>query len=222
VQPASGTHSHQETEMEQRPTVADLAHPIAVALGGTWRPQQGYHGVQELHHAATLTHPDSRQLHLSERFDDPGYVHIRGAFPATDYPFRRGERDSVRVAMSEDPAGIAALISGDLIPLHRDVHERVKQHNREQAETRRDVEELARDISDRLPGARTRLDGTCAYIYMNLEPGEVRIGLDGGTVNVVLNDAPRIIADAVVFAVSRFLPHVQTPEDEHGEHEYAL
>ncbi|WP_030711073.1 hypothetical protein [Streptomyces sp. NRRL F-2580] len=124
--------------------------------------------------------------------------------------------------MSEAPADIAALISGDLIPVHRDVHERVKQHNHERAEARRDVEELARDFSDRLPGARTRVDGTSAYIYMNLEPGEVRIGLDGGAVNVVLNDAPRIIADAVVFAVSRFLPHVQTPEGERDEHEYAL
>jgi hypothetical protein len=204
--------------MEQQITVADLAHPIALALGGNWRPQQAYHGVQELNHAATLTHLDGRQLHLSERFDDPGHLHIRGAFPATDYPFRRGERDSVRVATSEGPAGIAALISSDLIPVHRDVHERVKEHNREQAETRRDVGELARDFSARLPGARTRVAGTSAYVYMNLEPGEVRIGLDGDAVNIALNDAPRIIADAVVFAVSRFLPHVQTPEGEHGEY----
>ncbi|MFC7928776.1 hypothetical protein [Streptomyces cinereoruber] len=204
--------------MEQRSTVAELAYPIALALGGNWRPQQAYHGVQGLDHAATLTHPDGRQLHLSERFDDPGHLHIRGAFPATDYPFRRGERDSVRVGMSEDPAGIAALISGDLIPTHRDVHERVKEHNREQAETRRRVEESARELSARLPGSRTRIDGESAYVYMNLEPGEVRIGLEGDTVNVVLNDAPRIIADAVVFAVSRFLPHVQTPEGERGEY----
>lgn len=67
--------------MEQRTTVADLAHPIALALGGNWRPQQAYHGVQELNHAATLTHLDGRQLHLSERFDDPGHLHIRGALP---------------------------------------------------------------------------------------------------------------------------------------------
>ncbi|MFF7166932.1 hypothetical protein ACFZBP_37065 [Streptomyces sp. NPDC008086] len=202
--------------MDQRPTVADLAHLIAIELGGNWRPQQAYYGPKALDYAATLTHLDGRQLHLSERFDDPGHLHIRGVFPVTDYPFRRGERDSVRVAAGEDPADIAALISDDLIPVHRDVHERVKEHNREQAETRRSVEEVARDLSARLPGARTRIDGTSAYVYINLEPGEVRIGLDGEAVNIALNDAPRIIADAVVFAVSRFLPHVQTPEGEHG------
>ncbi|MFE7469437.1 hypothetical protein ACFU6R_35780 [Streptomyces sp. NPDC057499] len=204
--------------MEQRPTVAELAHPIAVELGGDWRPQQAYHGVQGLDHAATLTHLDGRQLHLSERFDDPGHLHIRGAFPATDYPFRRGERDSVRVAMVEEPADIAARISADLIPTHHDVHELVTEHNRAQAETRRNVEEAARDLSARLPGARTRVDGASAFVYMNLEPGEVRIGLDGDAVSLVLNDVPRIIADAVVFAVSRFLPSVQTPEDEYGEY----
>ncbi|MFD5553741.1 hypothetical protein ACFWIA_07865 [Streptomyces sp. NPDC127068] len=204
--------------MEQRPTVADLAHPVAVELGGNWRPQQAYHGVKELDHAATLTHLDGRQLHFSERFDDPGHLHIRGAFPLTDYPFRKGERDSVRVAMTEDPGSIANLISRDLIHVHRGVHERVKEHNRQQAEARRGIEELARDLAARLPGARARVDGTSAYVYMDLEPGEVRIGLDGDAVNIVLNDTPRIIADAVVFAVSRFLPHVQTPEGEHGEY----
>ncbi|MCZ4118134.1 hypothetical protein [Streptomyces sp. H39-S7] len=204
--------------METRITVAELVHPIAVELGGNWRPQPAYHGVQELDHAATLTHLDSRQLHISERFDDPGHLHIRGAFPATDYPFRRGERDSIRITMSEDLANIAALIAADLIPAHRDVHERVKVHNREQAETRRDVEEAARELAARLPGARTRIDGTTAFVYMDLAPGEVRIGLDGDTVSLALNDAPRIIADAVVFAVSRFLPHVQTPEGERGEY----
>ncbi len=120
--------------------------------------------------------------------------------------------------MTEDPADIAARIAADLIPVHREVHERVKEHNRAQAEMRRDVEEAARDLSARLPGARTRVDGTSAFVYMNLEPGEVRIGLDGDAVSLVLNDVPRIIADAVVFAVSRFLPSVLTPEDEHGEH----
>ncbi|MDJ0380841.1 MULTISPECIES: hypothetical protein [Streptomyces] len=199
-------------------TVAELAHPIALELGGNWRPQPARHGVKELDHAATFTHLDGRQLHLSERFDDPGHLHIRGAFPATDYPFRRGERDTVRVAMTEDPADIAARIAADLIPAHRDVHERVKEHNRAQAEMRRDVEEAARDLSERLPGARTRIDGTTAFVYMNLEPGEVRIGLDGDAVSLVLNDVPRTIADAVVFAVSRFLPSVQTSEDEYGEY----
>lgn len=199
-------------------TVAELAHPIALELGGNWRPQQAYHGVRELDHAATFTHLDGRQLHLSERFDDPGHLHIRGAFPATDYPFRRGERDSVRVAMSEDPASIADQIATDLIPAHRDVHKRVTEHNRAQAEMRRGVEEAARDLSARLPGARTRVDGTSAFVYMDLEPGEVRIGLDADAVSLVLNDVPRLIADAVVFAVSRFLPSVQTPEDEYGEY----
>ncbi|MEU4199185.1 hypothetical protein AB0F64_04420 [Streptomyces sp. NPDC026294] len=199
-------------------TVAELAHSIALELGGNWRPQQAYHGVRELDHAATFTHLDGRQLHLSERFDDPGHLHIRGAFPATDYPFRRGERDSVRVAMSEDPASIADQIATYLIPAHHDVHKRVTEHNRAQAEMRRDVEEAARDLSARLPGARTRLDGTSAFVYMDLEPGEVRIGLDADAVSLVLNDVPRLIADAVVFAVSRFLPSVQTPEDEYGEY----
>ncbi|MFJ2819405.1 hypothetical protein [Streptomyces sp. NPDC087294] len=203
--------------MEQRPTVAELAYPIALELGGNWRPQPARHGVQELDHAATFTHLDGRQLHLSERFDDPGHLYIRGAFPVTDYPFRRGERDTVRVVMSEDPADIAARIAADLIPVHRDVHERVKGYNRAQAEMRRSVEEAARDLSDRLPGARTRVDGATAFVYMNLDPGEVRIGLDGNTVSLVLNDVPRIIADAVVFAVSRFLPGGQAPEDEYGE-----
>ncbi|MFF8432821.1 hypothetical protein [Streptomyces bacillaris] len=197
-------------------TAAELAHPIALELGN-WRPQPALHGVQELDHAATLTHLDGRQLHLSERFDDPGHLYIRGAFPVTDYPFRRGERDSVRVAMTEDPANIAARITDDLLPAHCDVHERVVEHNRAQAQTRRDVEEAARDLSARLPGARTRVDGTCASVHMNLEPGEVSIGLDGDAVSLVLNNVPRIIADAVVFAVSRFLPSVQTPEDEYGE-----
>ncbi|UNZ18205.1 hypothetical protein [Streptomyces sp. 891-h] len=200
-------------------TVAELVYPIAVELGGNWRPQSARHGVRELDHAAVLTHLDGRQLHLSERFDDPGHLHIRGAFPATDYPFRAGERDSVRAAMSEAPADIAARIAAaDLIPRHRDVHESVKEHNRAQAEMRRNVEETARDLSSRLPGARTRIDGTTAFVYMDLEPGEVCIGLDGETVSLVLNDAPRIIADAVVFAVSRFLPHAQTPEGERGEY----
>ncbi|MFD6468701.1 hypothetical protein [Streptomyces goshikiensis] len=203
--------------MDQSSTVADLAHPIAVALGGHWRPQQALHGIHELAHAANLTHPDGRQLHLSERYDDPGHIHIRGAFPATDYPFRSGERDSVRIATNEDPARIAALISDRLIPAHRTVYQRVKDHNREQAAMRRSTEEAAREIAARLPGARTRIDGTTAYIHMSLEPGEVRIGLDGGSVNIVLQDAPMIIADAVVFAVSRFLPDIQTPEDERGE-----
>ncbi|MGW2112626.1 hypothetical protein [Streptomyces sp. NPDC001948] len=76
--------------------------------------------------------------------------------------------------------------------------------------------EAAREIAARLPGARTRIDGTSAYVHMSLEPGEVRIGLEGGSVNIVLQDAPLIIADAVVFAVSRFLPDIQTPEDERG------
>ncbi|MDH6108000.1 hypothetical protein [Kitasatospora sp. MAP12-44] len=204
--------------MDQPTTVADLAHPIAIALGGNWRPQQALHGVRELTHAATLTHFDGRQLHLSERYDDPGHLHIRGAFPATDYPFRKGERDSVRAAMDQEAEVIAALISGDFIDTHRDTHGRVKEHNRQQAETRRDVEELARDMAARLPGARTRIDGTSAYLYINLEPGEVRIGIEGDTVNVILNDSPRIIADAVVFAVSRFLPDIQTPQDERGQH----
>jgi hypothetical protein len=199
-------------------TVAELARPIALELGGNWRPQPARHGVQGLDHAATFTHLDGRQLHLSERFDDPGHLHIRGAFPATDYPFRRGERDTVRIAMTEDPADIAALIAADLIPRHRHVHERVTEHNRAQAETRQDVEQAARDLSARLPGARTRVDGTSAFVHINLEPGEVRIGLDGDAVSLVLNDVPRIIADAVVFAVSRFLPSVQTPEDECGEY----
>ncbi|MFJ8628589.1 hypothetical protein ACIRD3_37900 [Kitasatospora sp. NPDC093550] len=200
------------------PTVADLAHPIALALGGNWRPQQVLHGVQELAHAANLTHLDGRQLHLSERYDDPGHLHIRGAFPATDYPFRTGERDSIRVATDEDPARIAALIRDHLIPAHRAVHQRVKDHNREQAAMRRQTEDAAREIAARLPGARTRIDGTNAYIHMSLKPGEVRIGLESGSVNIVLQDAPMIIADAVVFAVSRFLPHIQTPEDERDQH----
>ncbi|WP_030460639.1 hypothetical protein [Kitasatospora sp. NRRL B-11411] len=204
--------------MAQPPTVAELTHPIALALGGNWRPQQALHGVQELAHAANLTHLDGRQLHLSERYDDPGHLYVRGAFPATDYPFRRGERDSVRVAMDEDPARIAALISDRLIPAHRAVHQRVKDHNREQAAMRRQTEEAARELAARLPGARTRIDGTSAYVHMSLEPGEVRIGLEGGSVNIVLQDAPLIIADAVVFAVSRFLPDIQTPEDERGQH----
>ncbi|MFF1906417.1 hypothetical protein [Kitasatospora sp. NPDC058218] len=210
--------------MDQRPAVADLAHSIALALGGNWRPQQVLHGVHELAHAANLTHPDGRQLHLSERYDDPGHLQLRGAFPATDYPFRRGERDSVRIAMDEDPARIAALLLDGLIPAHRTVHQRVKEYNSEQAAMRRSVEEAAREISARLPGARTRIDGTSAYIHMSLEPGEVRIGLEGGVVNVVLQDAPMIIADAVVFAVSRFLPDIQTPDDERGQHpeEFAL
>ncbi|MGW4503689.1 hypothetical protein ACWENO_03525 [Streptomyces sp. NPDC004436] len=198
-------------------TVAELAHPIAVALGGNWRPQQVLHGAQELAHAANLTHLDGRQLHLSERYDDPGHIHIRGAFPATDYPFRRGERDSVRVAMDEGPALIAVMISNRLIPAHRAVHQRVKDHNREQAALCRRTEEAARELAARLPGARTRIDGTSAYVSMSLEPGEVRIGLEGGAVNIVLQDAPLIIADAVVFAVSRFLPDIQTPEDERGQ-----
>ncbi|WP_338684549.1 hypothetical protein QD712_29400 [Streptomyces acidiscabies] len=204
--------------METPLAAVELAHAIALGLGGNWRPQPAYHGAQELGHAAVLTHLDGRQLHLSERFDDPGHLHIRGAFLATDYLFHRGERDSVRVAMGESPERIAARITADLIPTHRDVHERVKQHNREQAEMRRDVEEAARDLSARLPGARTRVDGATAFVYMNLEPGEVRIGLDGDAVSLVLNDVPRIIADAVVFAVSRFLPSVQTPEGERGEY----
>ncbi|MGW7292873.1 hypothetical protein ACWGIB_10860 [Streptomyces xiamenensis] len=203
--------------MEQLLTVAGLANPIAHALGMDWRPHPSYHGPMELDHAATLTHLDGRQLHLSERFDDPGHLHIRGAFPATDYPFRRGERDSLRVAIGEAPAAIATMIGSELVPVHREVHERVKAYNHEQAEMRRKVEEHARDISGRLPGARTRVDGTTAFIYMNLEPGEVRIGLDGDAVNVVINDAPQIIADAVVFAVSRFLPDIQTPEGECGD-----
>ncbi|NJQ04002.1 hypothetical protein [Streptomyces lonarensis] len=203
--------------METPSAVAELAHPIAVQLGGNWRPRQAYHGARELDYAALFTHLDGRQLHLSERFDDPGRLHIRGAFPATDYPFRRGERDSIRVAMNTGVAEIAELIKSDLIPVHRDVHSRVKEHNRKQGEIRRNVEETARDLSSRLPGAQARIDGSNAYIYMNLEPGEVRIGLDGDTVNIALNDAPRVIADAVVYAVSRFLPHVQTPEEEYGE-----
>ncbi|MEV3853031.1 hypothetical protein AB0J38_01750 [Streptomyces sp. NPDC050095] len=207
--------------MDQRITVSDLVYLIGPALGGEWHPRPCFHGVEELHHAATLNHPDGRQLHLSERWDDPGYVHIRGAFPATDYPFRSGERDSVRIAMDE-PASAIALLIGELIPQHRAVHDRVKQHNQEEAEMRRDVEELARDISGQLPGARTRVDGTSAFIHISLQPGDVRIGIDGHSVNVVLNDAPKIIADAVVFAVSRFLPHIQTPENEQGEHQYAL
>lgn len=202
--------------MEQRSTVAALVHPIAAELGADWRPRQAFHGVRELAHAATLAHVDGRQLHISERFDDLGHLHIRGAFPVTDYPFRRGERDSIRVPMDDNPAAIAAVITSDLIPAHRNVHQRVTQYNSDQAATRRDVEELARDFSDRLPGIRTRIDGTSAYLYMNLEPGEVRIGLDGDAVNIVLNDTPRLIADAIVFALSRFLPHVQTPEGEHG------
>ncbi|KOU84168.1 hypothetical protein ACIGZJ_36700 [Kitasatospora sp. NPDC052868] len=203
--------------MTTSPTVAELAHPIALALGGNWRPQQVLHGVQELAHAANLTHLDGRQLHLSERYDDPGHLYVRGAFPATDYPFRKGERDSVRVAMDEDPARIAALISDRLIPAHRTVHQRVKDHNREQGAMRRRTEEAARELAARLPGARTRIDGTNAYVHMNLEPGEVRIGLVEGSVNIVLQDAPLIIADAVVFAVSRFLPDIQTSEDERGQ-----
>ncbi|MBD0689354.1 hypothetical protein [Streptomyces sp. CBMA123] len=203
--------------MTPPPTVADLAHPIALALGGNWRPQQVLHGVQELAHAANLTHLDGRRLHLSERYDDPGHLHIRGAFPATDYPFRSGERDSVRVSMDEDPARIAALISNHLIPTHRTVHQLVNDYNSEQAAMCRRTEEAAREIAARLPGARTRIDGTSAYIRMNLEPGDVRIGLEGGSVNIVLQDAPLIIADAVVFAVSRFLPDIQTPEDERGQ-----
>ena len=203
--------------MDQRPTTAELAHPIALALGGNWRPTPVFHGVRELPHAAILTHSDARQLHLSERFDDPGHLHIRGHFPATDYSFRRGELDSIRVAMDEAAEAIATLITGEFIDAHRDVHRRVMEHNSQQAKTRREVEEHARDIAARLPGARTRIDGTSAYLYIDLEPGEVRIGIEGGAVNIVLNDAPQIIADAVVFAVSRFLPHIQTPEDERGQ-----
>lgn len=203
--------------MDQRPTAADLAHPIALALGGNWRPTPVFHGVRELPHAATLTHFDGRQLHLSERYDDPNHLHIRGLYPATDYSFRRGELDSICVAMDETADAIAALISGDFIDTHRDVHRRVNEHNSQQAKTRRAVEEHARDIAAQLPGVRTRIDGTAAYLFIDLEPGEVRIGIEGDAVNIVLNDAPQIIADAVVFAVSRFLPHIQTPEDERGQ-----
>ncbi|MGW1123887.1 hypothetical protein [Streptomyces sp. NPDC002526] len=199
-------------------TVAELAHPIALELGGNWRPQPARHGAKELDHAATLTHLDGRQLHLSERYDDPGFLHVRGAFPVTDYPFRRGERDTLRVAMADDPADVAARIFADLIPNHRLVHDQVKAHNLAQEKMRRDVEKAARDLSARLPGARTRIDGTRAFVHMDLEPGEVQISLDGDTVSLVINDAPRIIADALVFAVSRFLPHVQTPDLECGEY----
>ncbi|GAA2242227.1 hypothetical protein GCM10010232_31620 [Streptomyces amakusaensis] len=202
--------------MNQRPTVADLVHPIAVALGGNWRPTPVFHGVRELDHAAILTHRSNRQLHLSERFDDPGHLHIRGLYPATDYEFRRGELDSVRVATGEAAEAIAALISGEFIDAHRDVHRRVKEHNSQQARTRQHVEERARDIAARLPGTRTRIDGVSAYLCIDLEPGTVRIGIEGDAVNIVLNDAPQIIADAVVFAVSRFLPHIQTPKGECG------
>ncbi|MFE3476556.1 hypothetical protein ACFXOI_34030 [Streptomyces bacillaris] len=199
-------------------TVAELAYSIAVSLGGHWRSCPAFHGAQELDHAAVLTHLDGRQLHLSERFDDPGHLHIRGQFPATDYEFRKGERDSIRVAMDREPATIAALLAADdLIPAHRQVHERVIEHNRVQVEARRSVEAAARDLSARLPGARTRLDGTSAFVYMNLEPGEVRIGLNGDSVSLALTDVPQIIADAVVFAVSRFLPSIQTPENDLGE-----
>lgn len=203
--------------MEQQPAVADLAHPIALALGGGWRPQQAYHGLRRLDHAATLTHLDGRQIHLSDRFDDPGHLHIRGIYPATDYPFRMGERDSIRFPLDESPAEIAARISRDLIPAHHDVHERVKEHNHAQAEVRREVEEIARNLSVQLPGARTRIDGASAYVYLALEEGEVRIGIEGDAVNIVLNNSPQIIADAVVFAVSRFLPRMQNAEAERGE-----
>ncbi|MFF3015873.1 hypothetical protein [Streptomyces sp. NPDC057939] len=203
--------------MNQRLTVADLAHPIALALGGNWRPQQVLHGVREMPHAATLTHFDGRQLHLSERFDDPGYLTVRGLFPATDYSFGRGETDSVRVAMDEAADSIAALISGEFIARHDEVHQRVRRHNSQQAKARQAVEEHARTVAALLPGARTRIEGTTAYLYIDLDPGTVRIGIDGETVNIVLNDAPPIIADAVVYAVSRFLPHNETPEEEFGQ-----
>ncbi|MFF6956169.1 hypothetical protein [Streptomyces sp. NPDC008317] len=205
--------------MEQRPTVADLVYPIALALGGVWLPQSGYVGVTELRHVATLTHVDGRQLHLSESWDDPGHMHVRGAFPATDYPFRKGERDSVRVAMDQDPAAIAALISDELIPRHRGVHERVKRHNRSGTKTRRDVKEAARDITEWLPGSRTRIEGTKAQISMNLEPGEVQVRIDGHVIDISVYDAPRVVVDTVLLAVSRFLPDLQTPADERGQPE---
>ncbi|MEU7230135.1 hypothetical protein [Streptomyces chrestomyceticus] len=203
--------------MSQRFTIASLAHPIALALDEVWQPQEGFHGIEHLDHAATLTHADGRQIHLSERWDDPGYLHARGAFPVSDYPFRRGDRDSIRIAMDEGPEAIARAISDDLIPNHREVHARVTKHNQEVAQIRRDVEELARDFAARLPGARTRIDGSSAYVALRLETGDVGIVIDSHAVSVMLNDAPKAIADAAVFAVSRFLPHVQTSDDERGQ-----
>ncbi|GAA1270705.1 hypothetical protein GCM10009665_68780 [Kitasatospora nipponensis] len=202
--------------MDQRPTAAELAHPIALALGGNWRPGPVLHGARELTHAATLTHLDGRQLHLSERFDDPDHLHIRGLFPATDYAFRRGETDSIRVATDEAADSIAALISGDFIARQQEVHQRVQEHNGQQAKARQAVEGHARTVAALLPGARTRIEGTTAYLHIDLDPGSVRIGIDSDTVNIVLSDAPPIIADAVVYAVSRFLPHIETPEEEFG------
>ncbi|MGW0538499.1 hypothetical protein [Streptomyces sp. NPDC003032] len=57
------------------------------------------------------------------------HLYIRGQFPAIDYPFRRDDRDSIRVAMSQGPADIAARIAAALILVHREVQKRVTEHN---------------------------------------------------------------------------------------------
>ncbi|MER7043634.1 hypothetical protein [Streptomyces jumonjinensis] len=202
--------------MDQRITVAALARPIALALEGVWQPQKGYFDNDRLDHVATLTHEDGRRLHLSERWDEPGFLVIRGVFPATDYPFRRGDRDSLRVPMTESPDVIAALVSERLIPRHREVWGEVFDHNQRLAQLCREVEALASGLSERLPGARTRVDGTTAFVHLELESGEFRIVIDGPEVNLFLTDVPDVIANAMVFAVSRFLPHVETLEGESG------
>ncbi|MFJ8385552.1 hypothetical protein ACIQ9Q_13770 [Streptomyces sp. NPDC094438] len=202
--------------MEQQPSVVALAHTIALALDGDWRPEQVGYGAESYTHAAALIHPDGPVLHLSERWDEPGYLQVRGAFPVTSYPFRRGDRDSLKVIMADAPEAVAALIQERLMPGYRDAFDRVEEYNAEDAQAREQVEGMARDFSDRLPGARTSVDGTNAMVTLELEPGDIRIGIEGGKVDILLTDAPTIIADAVVFAISRFLPHVQTPADEHG------
>ncbi|MFF7797451.1 hypothetical protein [Streptomyces olivaceus] len=129
-----------------------------------------------------------------------------------------GERDTLRIAMSEDAASIASRIAADLIPRHRVVHESVQEYNRAKADFCRSVEETARDLSDRLPGAQTRIEGTAALVRLHLEPGEIRIGIQGDFVDITLHGARKDIAAAVVCAVSRFLPIIQTPEGETGEY----
>ncbi|MFE4639206.1 hypothetical protein ACFRJ1_38290 [Streptomyces sp. NPDC056773] len=200
--------------MPQTATVASLTHSIALALPDTWQSREVDRSGAQLDHAAFLVHQDGRRLHLSERWDEPGWLQVRGAYPATDYPFRTGDRDSLRIPMAETPERIAQLMAETVIPRHRAVHDQVTSHNAEQETLRRDVETLAHRITDQLPGASTRIHGTLAYVTIGLKPGEVRIGIDGPNVNIVLNDAPPTIADAVVYAVSRFLPNVHSTGQE--------
>lgn len=92
--------------------------------------------------------------------------------------------------MTEDPETVAEPVSERLILRHREVNDQVKEHNARIARLRRDVEALACDFSDRLPGHTGALVDLLQHSTIWLRPAALADGAARGRGTYGANPCP--------------------------------